>query len=136
MKNPLKSIRAEDLPALALRGTALFLIAVHLFIAIFIVNHYRWVFYLTAAVIGMLLAREMYEDLALRFFRLKAEKYEHDLEEVAERTKGARTEAGMLIEGNASRRARSEDATDATLVNDAGERSAREEDAQAGKDRP
>lgn len=73
----IKSIRFSDLPALILRTMALGMIGVHLFIAMFVVVQYNWVFYLTVLVFSLLLAREMYEDLARRYFKLKAEEAAH-----------------------------------------------------------
>ncbi|PTW51051.1 MULTISPECIES: hypothetical protein [Rhodovulum] len=95
----LKKVRPEDWPALLLRVGALLLITVHLIVFLFIYQHP--LFILSALVMGLLLAREMYEDLSQRFFRLKAEEYEKELH-------GAREDAQqterhpLLIEGAAS----------------------------------
>lgn len=97
------NVKLEDMPALILRGLAVALILVHLFIAVFIVNHYRSIFVLTSVVFSLLLAREMYEDLAQRFFRLKAEEYEHELETIRAQRADAAEEPRLMIEGSSER---------------------------------
>jgi hypothetical protein len=95
----IKNVKPEDWPAVLLRGTALVLIVVHLFTFFFIYQHL--IFILTALVMGLLLAREMYEDLSQRFFKLKAEEYEKDLADLQEHTHPAE-HRGLLIEGTPS----------------------------------
>ncbi|MEX5726926.1 hypothetical protein Ga0609869_000279 [Rhodovulum iodosum] len=97
------NVKLEDMPALILRALAVGLILVQLFIAVFIVNHYRSVFVLTSIVFSLLLAREMYEDLAQRFFRLKAEEYEHELEKLRAQQADAAEEPQLMIEGTSQR---------------------------------
>lgn len=95
----LKNVHPEDWPALALRAAALLLIAVHLVTFLFIYQHP--LFILTAVAMGLLLAREMYEDLSQRFFRLKAEEYEKELHGAPEARADAADETGkrpLLIE--------------------------------------
>lgn len=94
-----KTVKPEDWPAVILRGAALALIVAHLIAFFFIYAHY--IFILTALVMGLLLAREMYEDLSQRFFRLKAEEYERDLMARQESAHPAEPQ-GLLIEGTAS----------------------------------
>ncbi|WP_207186913.1 hypothetical protein [Rhodovulum imhoffii] len=89
----MKNIKLEEWPAVILRGAALVLIGVHLFTAFFIYQHA--IFFITALVLGLLVAREMYQDLAQRFFRLKAEEYEHELQEV----RHADQDPNLMIEG-------------------------------------
>ncbi|ANB34390.1 hypothetical protein JMM63_20090 [Rhodovulum sulfidophilum] len=76
----LKNVKPEDWPALLLRAGALALITVHLVTFLFIYQHP--LFILTAVGMGLLLAREMYEDLSQRFFRLKAEEFERELQDL------------------------------------------------------
>ncbi|ARE39289.1 hypothetical protein RGUI_1148 [Rhodovulum sp. P5] len=95
----IKNVKAEQWPALILRGSALLLIVVHLFTFLFIYQHF--IFFITALVLGLLLAREMYEDLAQRFFKLKAEEYEKDLMELQE-TAHPNGDRALLIEGSPS----------------------------------
>ncbi|GAA0302255.1 hypothetical protein [Rhodovulum strictum] len=95
----LKSVRPEDWPAVILRGAALVLIVTHLIAFFFIYSHV--LFILTALVMGLLLAREMYEDLAQRFFRLKAQAYEKDLMEMQDQTPPPERDS-LLIEGRVS----------------------------------
>ncbi|MCO8146171.1 hypothetical protein NHN26_13165 [Rhodovulum tesquicola] len=95
----LKSVRPEDWPAVILRGAALVLIVSHLIAFFFIYSHF--IFILTALVMGLLLAREMYEDLAQRFFRLKAQAYEKDLMERQDQTEPPGRDS-LLIEGRPS----------------------------------
>jgi len=94
-----KTVKPEDWPAVLLRGAALVLIVSHLVAFFFIYSHI--IFILTALVMGLLLAREMYEDLAQRFFRLKAEEYEKDLMELQEHNHPAEPKS-LLIEGSHS----------------------------------
>jgi len=75
-----KGTHLSDLPVTILRMAAGIMVALHVFIALFVVVQYRWVFMLTAVVMGLLLAREMYEDMARRFFQLKADELEDELE--------------------------------------------------------
>ncbi|TCP44020.1 hypothetical protein [Rhodovulum marinum] len=94
-----KGVKPEDWPAVILRGAALILIAIHLITFTFIYSHI--LFIATAVVMGLLLAREMYEDLAQRFFRLKAEEYEKDLMELQENNHPDDPRS-LLIEGSHS----------------------------------
>lgn len=96
MLSYLKRIRAEDWPAVILRGTALVLIVSHLITFFFIYKHL--LFLSTALVMGLLLAREMYEDLAQRFFKMKAEEYEKDLAKTHKPDETG-NERPLLIEG-------------------------------------
>ena len=91
----MKRISPEDWPSLILRGSAVVLIVVHLLTGIFIYSHV--VFFLTAVVLALLLSREMYEDLACRFFKLKSEGYERDIEALREQVSPAR-DVGPVIE--------------------------------------
>lgn len=102
MLNYFKNVKPEDWPAVILRGVALVLIVIHLFTAFFI--YYHLIFVVTAVVMGLLLAREMYEDLAQRFFRLKAEEYEKDLKELQGDRQNGHKEPNLLIEGRAAMR--------------------------------
>ncbi|MBK1634699.1 hypothetical protein [Rhodovulum adriaticum] len=102
MLNYFKNVKPEDWPAVILRGAALALIVIHLFTAFFI--YYHIIFVITAIVLGLLLAREMYEDLAQRFFRLKAEEYEKDLRELKEGQEAEHKHPNLLIEGRAAMR--------------------------------
>ncbi|TCO71916.1 hypothetical protein [Rhodovulum euryhalinum] len=95
----LKSVKPQDWPAVILRGAALILIVSYLIAFFFIYSHY--IFLLTALVMGLLLAREMYEDLAQRFFKLKAEEYEKDLMGLHEHPHPEENRS-LLIEGRAS----------------------------------
>ncbi|SIS69243.1 GatB/YqeY domain-containing protein [Phaeovulum vinaykumarii] len=67
-----------ELPVTLLRVLAGVLVVLHVLIANFMVVQYRWVFALTAVILGLLLAREMYQDMAARFFRLKSDELEED----------------------------------------------------------
>jgi len=95
----IKNVKAEDWPAVLLRGAALILIVIHLVTFLFVYQHL--LFFFSALVLGLLLAREMYEDLAQRFFRLKAEEYEKDLMDLQD-TAPPGTDRTLLIEGAAS----------------------------------
>lgn len=95
----LKSVKPSEWPAMLLRGGALVLIVIHLITFSFIYQH--MLFIVTALVLGLLLAREMYEDLAQRFFRLKAEEYEKDLM-VMQENGHAPENRSLLIEGTPS----------------------------------
>ncbi|HDR29817.1 hypothetical protein [Rhodovulum sp.] len=95
----LKSVRPEDWPAVILRGAAVVLILSHLIAFFFIYRHF--IFILTALVMGLLLAREMYEDLAQRFFRLKAQTYEKNVMERQIQTEPPGRDP-LLIEGRPS----------------------------------
>jgi len=99
MLNFIKTIKAEDWPAIILRGGALVLIVIHLFVFFFIYQHP--IFILTAVVMGLLLAREMYEDLSQRFFKLKAKEYEKDLMDLQDHARPG-GHSGLLIDGSAS----------------------------------
>lgn len=94
-----KRVKPEDWPAVLLRGSALVLIGIHLITFTFIYQHL--LFISSAVVMGLLLAREMYEDLAQRFFRLKAEEYEKDLMGLNEGEHPAE-DRKLLIEGTRS----------------------------------
>lgn len=94
--NYLKNVKPEDWPAVLLRGAAILLIVSHL-LGFFLYSHK--ISLPTALVMGLLLAREMYEDLAQRFFRLKAEEYEKDLQELHEQNHG-HDKRTLLIEGS------------------------------------
>ena len=84
----MKRIKPEDWPSLVLRGTAVVLIVVHLVAGVFVYSHF--VFFLTAAVLALLLSKEMYEEMAMRFFKLKSDTYERDMEEGRARAVGHR----------------------------------------------
>ncbi|TCP60713.1 hypothetical protein EV663_10871 [Rhodovulum bhavnagarense] len=100
MLNYFKNVKPEDWPAVLLRGAALILIVSHL-IGFFLYSHK--ISLPTALIMGLLLAREMYEDLAQRFFRLKAEEYEKHLEEL-KHDKHEHKHPNLLIEGRAAMR--------------------------------
>lgn len=101
LMNYFKRVKPEDWPAVLLRGGALILIVSHLVTFTFIYSHL--IFISTAIVMGLLLAREMYEDLAQRFFRLKAEEYEKDLMDLQEQNP-PEDKRSLLIEGRPSLR--------------------------------
>lgn len=100
MLNYLKNLKLGDWPVFILRGAAIFLIISHL-IAYFLYSHK--ISLPTSLIMGLLLAREMYEDLAHRFFRLKSEEYEKDLAERAEE-EHAHKESSLLIEARSAMR--------------------------------
>ncbi|SIO37555.1 hypothetical protein SAMN05444722_1749 [Rhodovulum sp. ES.010] len=102
VNNYTRTVKPHEWPAVALRGAALVLIVSHLIAFFFIYSHI--IFISTGVVMGLLLAREMYEDLAQRFFRLKAEEYEKDLMELHEREHPQHPDEdpSLLIEGRAS----------------------------------
>jgi hypothetical protein len=90
----MKRIKPRDWPSLILRGAAILLIAAHLFTGFFVYSH--MLFFVTAVVMALLLTREMYEDLAMRFFEFKSEIYARDLDRMMERETEPR-EVGSVI---------------------------------------
>ncbi|MEE4118245.1 MAG: hypothetical protein V2I65_04450 [Paracoccaceae bacterium] len=84
----MRRIKPEEWPSLVLRGLAIVLIVVHLIAGVFVYSHF--VFFLTAAVLALLLSKEMYEEMAMRFFKLKSDTYEREMEEARAHPAGAR----------------------------------------------
>ncbi|KPQ14518.1 MAG: Photosystem I protein M (PsaM) [Rhodobacteraceae bacterium HLUCCA09] len=84
----MRRIKPEEWPSLVLRGTAIVLIVMHLIAGVFVYSHF--VFFLTAAVLALLLSKEMYEEMAMRFFKLKSDTYEREMEEARAHPAGAR----------------------------------------------
>ncbi|WP_211096745.1 hypothetical protein [Phaeovulum veldkampii] len=81
MTDKKKRSKFIEYPLFVLRTAAAGAVIVHLFLGLFVGVLNPWIFFSTAIVIALLLSREMYEDMARRFFQLKSDQLEERLPE-------------------------------------------------------
>lgn len=81
MTDKKKRSKFIEYPLFVLRTAAAGAVIVHLFLGLFVGVLNPWIFFATAIVIALLLSREMYEDMARRFFQLKSDQLEERLPE-------------------------------------------------------
>ncbi|GEM_PF-5665141 len=76
MTQSAKRAKILDYPMIVLRILAVIGIIVHLFLGFFVSVISPWIFFTTAALLALLVVREMYDDMARQFFQLKSDTLE------------------------------------------------------------